>query len=142
MDLCWSSRDYSSADLAVPVLMLTTEAPALWIGPSVDRKIQQIDSQLERVSFWKGGRIVAQVAVGRRGHVNAVADDHDKAVPYGDWIAYQPALLAAFSLAFLLVTAVRPWPGLKTCFTKRPPRSPRRPCDSLSLFRLQDGTHD
>jgi hypothetical protein len=72
-----------------------------------------VDARFERVSFWAHGQIVAEAAVDRDGRVAAVPNDHAAQVPYGDWIAYKPALLAAFGLVFLLVTMVTPWRRLR-----------------------------
>jgi hypothetical protein len=72
-------------------------------------KADSIDAQLERVSFWAKGQILAEAAVDRRARVTEGADARRARVPYGDWIAYQPALVVALSLVFLLMTAVTPW---------------------------------
>ncbi len=72
-----------------------------------------IDAQLERVSFWSHSQIVAEAAVEHDGRVAAGANDHATPVPYGDWVAYKPALLAGFGLVFLLVTMVTPWRRLR-----------------------------
>jgi hypothetical protein len=68
-----------------------------------------IDARLEQVSFWAGAQIVAEAAVDRSARVSAAADHHRQRVPYGDWLAYQPVLLAGLSLVFLLATMVTPW---------------------------------
>lgn len=68
-----------------------------------------IDGQVDRVSFWAGGQIVAEVAVQRDRQVLQAVDDRTASVPYGDWIAYQPAALAVLTVLFLLMTLVTPW---------------------------------
>lgn len=68
-----------------------------------------LDSRTERVSFFAGPQLVAEVAVQSGGQVLAGVDDRALPVPYGDWIAYQPALLIALSALFVLVAGVAPW---------------------------------
>ncbi|HTU85491.1 MAG TPA: glycosyltransferase 87 family protein [Solirubrobacteraceae bacterium] len=68
-----------------------------------------LDAQLERVSFWAGEQIVAQAAVNGRAQVVQAQDFHAERVPYGDWIAYEPALLIGLGAIFLAVTLVVPW---------------------------------
>ena len=72
-------------------------------------KVTGLDSRLERVSFWADGRIIAEAAVQPGAHVLQGVDDRSMRVPYGDWIAYRPALLVALSALFLAMTLVRPW---------------------------------
>ncbi|HWF72758.1 MAG TPA: glycosyltransferase 87 family protein, partial [Solirubrobacteraceae bacterium] len=70
-------------------------------------------SQLERVTFSAGGQQVAQAAVRPDGTVDEVeALAHDR-VPYGDWIAYEPAVLAALAVLFVLMAGVAPWRRLR-----------------------------
>jgi len=68
-----------------------------------------LDSGLERVDFWRGSQVVAEVAVNGHRHVVQVQNFSRERVPYGDWLAYQPVLLIGLSAVFLLVTLVAPW---------------------------------
>jgi hypothetical protein len=67
-----------------------------------------VDSQVERVSFFSGPRIVAEVAVRRDGMVWQGVDFTKRVVPYGDWLAYQPAVLLLLGALFVLLTGVTP----------------------------------
>jgi hypothetical protein len=67
-----------------------------------------VDRQLERVSFYAGPRIVAEVAVRSDGTVAQAVDFKRLRVPYGDWLAYEPALLLALSVMFVLMAGVAP----------------------------------
>jgi hypothetical protein len=67
-----------------------------------------IDGQLERVSFFAHGRIVAETAVGRNGQVAEIISYEGLRVPYGSWIAYEPGLLVALAAVFLMVVGVAP----------------------------------
>ncbi len=68
-----------------------------------------IDSTLEQVNFYAGDRIVVQAAVNRGGAVTQAINARDTRVPYGDWIAYQPALLIGLCALFVLMAGVAPW---------------------------------
>lgn len=68
-----------------------------------------IDGKLERVDFWDGSQIQVEVAVDAHGDVVQEQDFSHERVPYGDWLAYQPALLIGLSVVFLLATIVVPW---------------------------------
>jgi hypothetical protein len=67
-----------------------------------------VDSRLVRVSFWHGAQIVAEVAVRADGTVAQGVGFARLGVPYGNWLAYQPALLALLALLFVLCTGVAP----------------------------------
>jgi hypothetical protein len=67
-----------------------------------------VDSTLERVSFFSGGRIVAQVAVNRDGTVSQMVDFTRRSVPYGNWVAYAPGVLLSLSVLFVLMAGVAP----------------------------------
>jgi hypothetical protein len=71
--------------------------------------VDAIDSRLERVAFFDGGRIVAQVALRSDGSIAQRIDFKGLRVPYGDWIAFEPALLIILSGLFVLVAGVAPW---------------------------------
>lgn len=66
------------------------------------------DSTLERVSFFAGGQIVAQVAVNRDGTVSQMTDFTRRSVPYGNWLAYTPGVLLGVSVLFVLTAGVVP----------------------------------
>jgi hypothetical protein len=68
-----------------------------------------LDGRLERVDFWHGSQILAEVAVNGRRQLVQEQNFRFERVPYGDWIAYQPALLIGLTMVFLLVTLVAPW---------------------------------
>lgn len=71
--------------------------------------VSAVDQQLDRVSFFDHGQIVGQVAVGRGGQVVRAEGFTHRRVPYGDWIAYQPAMLIGLALLFVLMAGVAPW---------------------------------
>ena len=71
--------------------------------------VTAIDQTLARVSFFDRGQIVAQVAVRSDGTVTQHESFTHRAVPYGDWIAYQPALLIGLAVLFVLMAGVAPW---------------------------------
>jgi hypothetical protein len=71
--------------------------------------VDAIDSRLERVAFFERGRILAQVALHRDGSIAQALDFRALNVPYGDWIAFEPALLILLSGLFVLVAGVAPW---------------------------------
>ena len=50
----------------------------------------------------------------RAGRAETQAIDYRQTtVPYGDWIAYQPAVLAALCALFVLMAGVSPWRRLR-----------------------------
>jgi hypothetical protein len=75
--------------------------------------VTTLDSGRDRVSFFDGGQIVAQVAVRRDGVVTQSEGFSDRSIPYGDWIAYQPALLIGLAALFVLMAGVAPWRRLR-----------------------------
>lgn len=75
--------------------------------------VTPLDSGLDRVSFFDGGQIVGQVAVRRDGVVTQAESFTTRRVPYGDWIAFQPALLIGLAALFVLMTGVAPWYRLR-----------------------------
>ena len=74
--------------------------------------VTPIDSQLEHVSFLAHGQLVAEAAVDRSGHVVSEKAD-TMPVPYGNWVAYEPAVLVGLCLLFVLMAAVTPWRRLR-----------------------------
>jgi hypothetical protein len=72
-----------------------------------------IDPGLEQVNFYAGDRVLAAVAL-RAGRTETQAINYRQmTVPYGDWIAYQPAVLAALCALFVLMAGVSPWRRLR-----------------------------
>ena len=73
-------------------------------------QVSALDGQLERVSFFAAGgnRVLAQVAVRADGSVDQVEGLAHEAVPYGDWIAYEPTVLAGLGALFVLMAGVAP----------------------------------
>jgi glycosyl transferase family 87 len=72
-------------------------------------RAEPLDPHTERVAFFRGSQLVAEVALRRDGTVLAGVNDRILRVPYGDWLAYQPALLVGLSALFVLMTGVAPW---------------------------------
>jgi hypothetical protein len=71
-------------------------------------RVGAVDAATTRVSFFDGPRLVADVAVSRRGAVQRFSDVRGRSAPYGAPIAQRPLVLAVAALAFLLATAVVP----------------------------------
>ncbi len=67
------------------------------------------NGQLERVVFFAHGRVVDDVALERDGRVARGVNFERATIPYGDWIAYQPALLVGLGALFVLMAGVVPW---------------------------------
>jgi Glycosyltransferase family 87 len=76
-----------------------------------------LDGELERVEFWDGSQTQVEAAVNAHGQVVQAQDFSHERVPYGDWLAYQPALLIGLSVLFLLVTVVVPWRRMRNLDT-------------------------
>ena len=70
--------------------------------------VTAIDSHLVHVSFLANGQLVAEAAVNRHGQVLSELDDRTMRVPYGDWIAYEPAFLVGLCALFVLMAGVAP----------------------------------
>jgi Glycosyltransferase family 87 len=75
--------------------------------------VTAIDSHLVHVSFLAKGQLVAEAAVDRTGHVLSEMDDRTMRVPYGDWVAYEPALVVGLCALFVLMCGVAPWRRLR-----------------------------
>jgi hypothetical protein len=74
--------------------------------------VTPIDDQLEHVSFLSHGQLIADAAIDRTGRV--VSEKADTVpVPYGNWVAYEPAVLGGLCLLFVLMAGVRPWRRLR-----------------------------
>lgn len=67
-----------------------------------------LDSGLERVSFFDGARTVAEVAVRADGSAAQIQNFARERVPFGNWVAYEPAVLAGLSALFILMVGVLP----------------------------------
>jgi Glycosyltransferase family 87 len=85
-------------------------------GTSV--RTQALDTHTEEVTFLNGGRVDAGVLVTpaepTRGGAPAARvvqaiDFRDLRTPYGNWLAYEPALLIPLSILFVLMAGVSPW---------------------------------
>ena len=76
-------------------------------------QVQPLDPREDRVSLYRGSRIVAQAVVNVRDKVTSSIDFTHESVPYGDWIAYEPAVLVLLSLVFALACGVTPWRRLR-----------------------------
>ncbi len=72
-----------------------------------------IDQNLVHVSFLAHGQLVAEAAVNRHGDVLSTLNDRSMPVPYGDWIAYEPALLVGWCALLVLMAGVSPWRRLR-----------------------------
>ena len=80
-------------------------AGSRWNRATTDR----LDSSVEQVTFFAGSQVVAEVALERDGTVLAGVNARLQRVPYGDWIAYQPAVLVGLCALFVLMAGVTPW---------------------------------
>jgi hypothetical protein len=74
--------------------------------------VTPIDTQLEHVSFLSHGQLVAEAAIDRGGQVVSEKAD-TMPTPYGNWVAYEPAVLIGLCLLFVLMAAVTPWRRLR-----------------------------
>jgi hypothetical protein len=98
-----------SAGAAVRTAMSNPGLRGALSGTHWDRvTVSPVDDRIERVSFFGGGRILAEVSVARGGKVLQVGAFARQRVPYGNWLAYQPAVLIGLSALFVLSTAVAP----------------------------------
>ena len=73
-----------------------------------------IDPHLEQVTFYSrtiGSSPRLPWTAG--GQPRTEMDDRQMRVPYGDWIAYQPALLAVLCALFVVMAGVSPWRRLR-----------------------------
>ncbi len=70
--------------------------------------VSPVDAHMDRVSFFDGPRVVAEVGVLRNGMVQQPVDYTRARVPYGNWLSYQPAVLFGLGALFVLMAAVAP----------------------------------
>jgi Glycosyltransferase family 87 len=83
-------------------------------GSHWDRAVASpIDPRLEQVNFYAGPRIVAAIALQGGRTPTQVVDFTRMPVPYGDWIAYEPAVLAVLCALFVVMAGVAPWRRLR-----------------------------
>jgi Glycosyltransferase family 87 len=75
--------------------------------------VAPVDGETTRVSFLAGSRVVVEAAVGNRGQVEQVQGFQANHLPYGNWLAYRPALLVCVGALFVLMAAVAPLPRLR-----------------------------
>ncbi len=107
-------RPVISAHRAIQIALRDAKTREALSGSHWTRaRAERLDAQTERVAFFAGSRIVAEVALKRDGAVLAGVNDRALRVPYGDWIAYQPALLVGLCALFVLMAGVTPWRRLR-----------------------------
>lgn len=70
--------------------------------------VSPVDRVTTRVSFFRGPRLLMEVAVAPSGRVTRAADYRGLAAPYGAPLSHRPWLIALGCLAFALATAVLP----------------------------------
>ncbi len=98
---------------AISAALHGPQAAKALTGVHWDRiEVTPIDNQLEHVSFLSHGQLVAEAAVDRAGTVLSEKTDR-MPVPYGNWVAYEPAVLAGLCLLFVLMAGVTPWRRLR-----------------------------
>jgi hypothetical protein len=102
--------------LAVPRAAAIAEVRA---DPSAERALRRLpydrvsvlpeDPQTVRVTFADGPQVVLEAGVTRHGVVPSLLIAFGRSWrPYGDWIAYEPALLIGLAALFLLTSLVLP----------------------------------
>jgi Glycosyltransferase family 87 len=107
-------RPVIPAHRAIQIALRDAKTRAALSGSHWTRaRAERLDAATERVAFFTGSRIVAEVALKRDGTVLAGVNDRALRVPYGDWIAYQPALLVGLCALFVLMAGVSPWRRLR-----------------------------
>lgn len=100
--------------VAVAAAMRDPKVAAARAGSHWDKvTVTAIDSHLVHVSFLANGQLVAEAAVNRSGQVLSEMDDRTMRVPYGDWVAYEPALIVGLCALFVLMCGVSPWRRLR-----------------------------
>ena len=98
------------APQAIRAALQTPHVAQMLAGSRWNRAVAgMIDPNLEQVNFYRGGKLLVTVAL-RAGRTETQATSYRQTVvPYGDWVAYQPPVLAALSVLFLLMAGVSPW---------------------------------
>lgn len=103
------ARPSIPADRAVRLALRDVKTRQALAGADWNRaRVDRLDSRLEQVTFFAGPQVVAEVALQRDGTVLAGVNAREQREPYGDWLAYQPALLVGLSALFVLMTGVVP----------------------------------
>jgi hypothetical protein len=99
--------------VAISAALRAPEAAHVLAGVRWNRvTVTPIDTQLEHVSFLLDGQLVAEAAIDRHGAVASEKTD-EMPVPYGNWVAYEPAVLIGLCALFVLMAAVTPWRRLR-----------------------------
>ena len=99
---------------AIHAALSTPRVEQILSGSHWDRAVAgPIDPQLEQVNFYVGPRIVAAVALARGRTPTQEIDYRQMTTPYGDWIAYEPAVLVLLCGLFVLMAGVAPWRRLR-----------------------------
>lgn len=75
--------------------------------------VSPLDAQTERVAFYSGAQLVVEVQVGTGAHVLTGVNVQKLPVPYGNYVAYEPALLILMGALFVLMAGVTPWRRLR-----------------------------
>lgn len=75
--------------------------------------VDRVDARNDRVAFYSGAKIQAEVEVEVGGTSSASLDFRLLNVPYGNWLAYLPEVVAGLAALFVLMTAVAPWRRLR-----------------------------
>lgn len=120
--------------VAATALMLTRSTPPLPLaaGPAVRAalhdailrphlrpsdydhvSVDRVDASHDRVSFLLRGKVQAEVEVEVDGSTSSPLNFQELSIPYGNWLAYLPAVLVGLSAVFVLMTAVAPWRRLR-----------------------------
>lgn len=75
--------------------------------------VDRVDGRHDRVSFYLGGRIQAEVEVESAAASSSAIDFRLLPVPYGNVLAYLPEVISGLAAIFVLMTAVAPWRRLR-----------------------------
>ncbi len=71
-------------------------------------EVSPLDAQLERVGFYRQGRIVFEVALDQTGKVAHAYEYASRVVPYGNPLAYEPPIVIGLGVLFVLMAGVAP----------------------------------
>lgn len=95
--------------VALRAVLHSPRTKVLEHGPRwTSARVGAVDATTTRVTLFRGPRLVAEIAVSRRGRVVRFSDVRDARVPYGVPFLQRPLALLIAGLAFLLATAVVP----------------------------------
>ena len=99
---------------AIHAALSTPRVKRILSGSQWNRAVAgPIDPKLEQVDFYAGRRIVAAVALERGRTPTQEINYRQAKIPYGDWIAYEPAVLVLLCGLFVLMAGVAPWRRLR-----------------------------